>query len=64
MLLIVEKGIRRGICHFIYQYAKTNNKNMKDCDKNKELLYIQFWNVSNLCSWTMSQKLPVNNLSG
>ena len=26
MLLMVEKGIRRGICHFIYGYAKANNK--------------------------------------
>ena len=24
------KGIRRGICHVIHQYAKTNNKYMKD----------------------------------
>ena len=26
MLLIVEKGIRRGIYHSIYRYAKANNK--------------------------------------
>ena len=25
MLLMVEKGIRGGICHSIYQYAKANN---------------------------------------
>ena len=30
MLLMVEKGIRGGICHSIYQYAKANNKYMKD----------------------------------
>ena len=35
MLLMVEKGIREGICHSIYRYAKANNKYMKDCDKNK-----------------------------
>ena len=33
MLLIVEKGIRGGICHPIYQYAKVNKKYMKDYDK-------------------------------
>ena len=33
MLLMVEKAIRGGICHFIYQYAKDNNKYMKDHDK-------------------------------
>ena len=26
MLLIVEKGIRRSICHAIHRYAKTNKK--------------------------------------
>ena len=33
MLLMVEKAIRGGIFHFIYQYAKDNNKYMKDHDK-------------------------------
>ena len=30
MLLMVEKGIRGGICHAILRYAKANNKYMKD----------------------------------
>ena len=30
MLLMVEKGIRRGIYHAIYRYAKANNKYMKN----------------------------------
>ena len=41
MLLMVENGITGGICHSIYQYAKVNNKNMKDSDKNKESSYVQ-----------------------
>ena len=61
MLLMVEKGIRGGICHSIYQYAKANNKYMKDYDKNKESSYIQYWDVNNLYGWAMLQKLPVNN---
>ena len=36
MSLIVERGIRRGICHAIRRYAKANNKYMKDYDKNIE----------------------------
>ena len=48
ILLMVEKSIRGGICHSAYQYAKANNKNMKDYDKNKELLYLQYWDVNNL----------------
>ena len=33
MLLMVEKGIRDGICHAIHRYAKANNKYMNDYDK-------------------------------
>ena len=36
MSITVEKSIRRGICHSIYQYEKVNNKCMKDYNKNKE----------------------------
>ena len=53
MLLMVEKGIRGGICHSIYRYAKANNKYMKYYDKNKESSYIQYWDVNNLYGWTM-----------
>ena len=42
MSLMVEKGIRRATCHSIYRYAKANNKQMKDYDKNKELSYLQY----------------------
>ena len=47
MLLMVGKGIRGGICHAIHRCAKTNNKYMKDYDKNKESSYLKFWDVSN-----------------
>ena len=53
MLLIVEKGIRGGICHSIYRYAKANNKYMKYYNKNKELSYLQYWDVNNLYGWAM-----------
>ena len=36
MLLMVEKGIRGGICHAIHRCAKTNNKYMKNYDRNIE----------------------------
>ena len=61
MLLMVEKGIRGGICHSIYRYAKANNKYMKDYDKNRESSYIQYWDINYLYGRAMSQKLPVNN---
>ena len=36
MLLMVEKGIRGGICHSIHRYAKANNKYMKNYNNNNE----------------------------
>ena len=41
MFLMVEEGIRGGICHAIYWYAKANSKYMKDYDKNKKLSHVQ-----------------------
>ena len=61
MLLIVGKGIRGGICTAIHQYAKANNKYMKDYDENKESSYLSYQDVNNLYGWAMSQKLQVNN---
>ena len=60
MLLMIEKGIRGGICLAIHQYAKTNSQYVKDCDENKESSDLINWNVNNLYGWAMLQKLPVN----
>ena len=60
MLLMVEKGIRGGICHTIHRYTKANEKYLKDYDKNKESSHLKYWDVNNLYRWAMSQKLPVN----
>ena len=61
MLLMVEEGIRGGICHSIHRYSKADNKYMENCNKNKESSYIQYLDANNLYGWVMSQKLPVNN---
>ena len=61
MLLMVEEGIRGGICHSIHRYAKANNKYLKNYNKNIESSYIQYLDANNLYGWAMSQKLPVNN---
>ena len=34
--IMVEKGIRGGICNAVHHYAKTNNKYMEEYDENKE----------------------------
>ena len=57
---MVEEGIRGGICHALHRHAKSNNKYMKNYDKNKESSYIQYLDANNLYGWAMSQKLPVN----
>ena len=63
MLLMVEEGIRGGICHSIHRYAKANNKYMNNYDESKESSYIQYLYANNLYGWAMSQRLPVNNFN-
>ena len=53
-MLLMVRGVRGGICHSIYRYAKANNIYMKDYNKNKESSYIQYWDISNLYGWAMS----------
>ena len=60
MLLIVEKGIRGGICHAIYRYAKANNEYRKKYNKYKEESFFQYLDANNLYGWAISQKLPVS----
>ena len=58
MLLMVEEGIRGGICHSIHRYA--NNKYMKNYNNSEESSYIQYSDANNLYGWAVSKKLPVN----
>ena len=58
MLLMVEKGIRGSISHAIHRYVKANNKYIKNYDKNKESLFIEYYDANNLHGRAMSQKLP------
>ena len=59
MLLMIEDGIRGGLCHAIQRYAKANNKYMNDYNKNKESSYIQYLDANNLYGMVMSEKLPI-----
>ena len=60
MLLMVEKGIRGGICHAIHRYAKANNKYMKDYNKDEEESFVEYLDINNLYRWAMSEPLPVD----
>ena len=59
-LLMVEKGIRGGICHAIHIYAKANNKYMKNYDGNKESLFLEYLDANKLYDWAMSEPLPAD----
>ena len=60
MLLMVEEGIRGGMCPAVYKYAKANNKYMKNYNKNIDSSYLEYVDANNLYGWEMSQKIPVD----
>ena len=57
MILMIEEGIRGGICQATDRYAQANNKYMKNYDKDIDSSYID---ANNLYGSAISQKLPVN----
>ena len=63
MLLLIEKGIRAGICYLINRYTKANGKYMKKCDKNKELSYIMYLDTNNLYGQNMEIAESIINLA-
>ena len=54
MILMIEKGIKGGICQATHSCAKANNKYVKNYDKNIDSSYIEYLDANNLYGWEMS----------
>ena len=59
MLLMLEKGMKGGMCQATYRYAKENNKYMKNYDENKECSFLIYDDANHLYGFPMYEKLPV-----
>ena len=59
MLLMLEEGIREGMCHSVFRNAKASNKYMKDYYEKKESSFMIYTDYNNLYGKAMSEKLPV-----
>ena len=60
MLLMIEKGIRGGICQSVFGNAKANNKYMMDYDEKKVSSILIYTDYNDLYGKAMSEKLPVD----
>ena len=60
MLLMVEEGIRGGICHAIHRNAISNNEYMNNYDKSIISAFLMYLHANNFYGWPMTQKLPIN----
>ena len=60
MLLMIEAGIRGGVCRSIDRYAKASNKYIKNYDKSTESSYLMYLDPNILYGRAMSQTLPIN----
>ena len=59
MLLIVEKGIRGGMCQSTLRYAKANNKYMKNYYENIVSSFLMYLDAYKFYGWALPQKRPV-----
>ena len=53
-MLLIENGIRGGICHAIHQCVNANAKYIKGYDENKESSFLKYCDVNIQYGWAMS----------
>ncbi|XP_039278588.1 uncharacterized protein LOC120350181 [Nilaparvata lugens] len=56
--MMIEKGIRGGLCQVSHRHIKANNKFMKTFDSTAESVFIAFVDCNNLYGLAMSKPLP------
>lgn len=61
MHLMVEKGIRGGMCMVVKRHAEANNQYLPDYEPEKPESYITYLDANNLYGWAMIQYLPTGN---
>ena len=47
MLLIIEEGIRGGLCQTSLRYAQANNKYIKNYNKDAQSTFLEYYNANN-----------------
>ena len=47
MLMMIEKGIRGGMCQARHRYAKANNKYIKSYNENIESSFLEYLDANN-----------------
>ena len=53
MLLMIEVGIRGGMCQSVHRYAKVNNKYMKNYNKSIGSSYLMYLDANHLYGWAV-----------
>ena len=61
MLLMFEKGIRGGVCQVSHHYANANNSYLKNHDKNKGSLYIEYLDANNLLRFRKNLNITIDD---
>ena len=57
-VLIIEKGLRGGICGIAKRYSEANNKYMKNYDPTKSSGFMVYLDKNNMYDWAVSGYLP------
>ena len=60
MSLMVQEGVRWGLCRAIHRHAKANNIYLEDYNEDEEESFLQYVDANNLYAFAMIQPLPVD----